>query len=470
MSVITRFAPSPTGYIHIGNIRTALFSWLYARKNKGKFLLRIEDTDLSRFKHIYVENIFFILKHLGLNWDEDVFFQSHRLNLYIKIINFMLNNNMAYKCYCTYERLNHVRNLNIKRKNNYFYDKFCRNKNFNYINKSYVIRFKNPSKGYVSFCDIVYKEIKVLNTELDDFIILRSNGLPTYNFCSVVDDNNMGVTHIIRGDDHLSNTIKQINIFNCLNYKIPVYVHLPMILNSDKKKLSKRDNLFHVKNYLDQGIVPEAILNYVVRLGWSSGNREIFSLNDMKYLFNLFKINKSPCIINYNKLIWINKYYVSNLKYEKLFNYLKYFFKIKNVDINNISNISEIISFFSQRLSNLKDIVENCMLFDNDRVLYEDSFLLKYKLFNYVNVLHYFIKKFSKIIYWDLLNINKVIYSSLIKFTYLETKNIYMILRLFLFGKKVFFNLNIIIFLLKKDNVLFRLKLIKKKLNNYKYY
>ncbi len=464
MKVITRFAPSPTGNMHVGNLRTALFSWLYARKNNGKFLLRIEDTDFSRYEDIYVNDIFFLLRYFGLYWDENVYFQSKRLNLYKKIIKFMLYNNMAYKCFCTTDRLNKIRYFNKKNKRGYCYDKFCRNKKLDYDNKSYVVRFKNPLYGYVYFYDFVYNKLKILNSELDDFIILRSNGIPTYNFCSVIDDNEMNITHVIRGDDHLNNTFKQVNIFNCLNYKLPIYVHLPMILSSNKKKLSKRDGFFDVKNYLNEGILPEAILNYLIRLGWSYGNKEIFSINEMKLLFDISNINKSSSIVNYCKLIWINKYYISSLSYSKLFSYLKIFFINRNLNINSISNISEIISFLSNKSSNLNDIANNCVLFDDNKILYDKKFFKnKIYLGFFYKMIKFFIYNFYNINYWSLSNINKVINFSFFKFNKLKKKDIFIILRYFLIAKKKSFSLNQLIFLLKKEKIIFRLKLVKNK-------
>lgn len=302
-TVITRFAPSPTGFLHIGNIRTAFFSWLYSRKNNGKFILRIEDTDINRSNKNYSDYIFYILEWLGLYWDEGPIFQSNRLSFYKEIINKMLIKGLAYKCFCSKERINRLRYICKKKKIKPIYDRFCRNKDFfSKKNKCYVIRFKNNIKGKIFFNDIIYGKISINNYELDDFVIQRSNGIPTYNFCVSVDDYYMNITHVIRGNEHINNTPKQINILNSLNYKLPFYAHLPIILDKNKKKLSKRNINSNIFNYINNGFLPESILNYIIRLGWSYGNKEIFNINEMKYLFNLKDINKSPCIINIDKL------------------------------------------------------------------------------------------------------------------------------------------------------------------------
>ncbi len=456
ITIKTRFAPSPTGYLHIGNLRTALFSWLYAKKYNGKFLIRIENTDYVRSKNKYISNIFYILEWFGLYWDEIPYYQSDRIDYYNDIINIMLKNDIAYKCFCTVERLKKIRDkcfLNNKKPK---YDGYCRNISFKRNkNKSYVVRFRNVLNKNIIFNDIVYKNIKINSNELDDFIIRRSNGLPTYNLCVVLDDYDMSITHVIRGNDHINNTHKQICIIDSMKYYRPNYVHLPMILNINKKKLSKRDNLFNINNYINLGFLPESILNYIIRLGWSFGNREIFSINEMIKLFDFKNINKSSCIINYTKLLWINKYYLSSLDYKKLFFYLKPFFLFKNINIFNIKNISEIITYFSNRSNTLLELVENCILFsDKFHLNKKISKIYKYK-YIYV-ILFYFFKNIYNIS-WDINDINKFMNSIINKFVFLNKKEIFMILRFFLTGKEKTISLNLLILYLGKKKTLYRI-------------
>ncbi len=466
-NIITRFAPSPTGYLHIGNIRAALYSWLYAKKNNGKFFLRIEDTDLTRNNKKYIDYIFYILEWLGLYWDNKPIYQSKRINLYREIILDMLNKNLVYKCYCSNKRLKRVYQNCLLKNLKPRYDNYCRDKNFNIKNKSYVIRFKNPLYGDILFKDIIFNKIKINNSELNDFIILRTNGLPTYNFCVVIDDYYMNITHVIRGEDHISNTPKQINIIKCLNYKIPNYAHLPIILDEKGKKLSKRNSTSNIKKYLEDGFLPEAILNYLLRLGWSFKNNEIFHIHEMRFLFSLNNIKRSSCILNFKKLIWINKYYISNLSYKKIQFYLKNFFLFNNINISNINNFSEIISFISFRSNLLKDISDFCLLFDNKYFTLNKYYLSKFNKNIFKKMLFFFKNNFSKLISWNLYDINKIIFSSFEKFCFLDKKKIYKFLRFFLTGKIITPNISIIIFLLKNDKVQYRLNFSIKKLFNY---
>ncbi len=456
-NIITRFAPSPTGYLHIGNIRTALYSWLYARKNKGKFILRIEDTDLNRNNKKYIDNIFYVLEWLGLYWDEKPFFQSKRINLYKNIIYDMINKGLAYKCFCTYERLNKLRKFCLFSKKKPKYDNYCRNKNFNIKNKSYVVRFKNFLDGKVILKDKVFKNIIFLNKELDDFVILRTNGLPTYNFCVVIDDYYMSITDIIRGEDHINNTPKQINLIKSLNYYVPNYIHLPVILNEKGNKLSKRNSSFNINKYLEMGFLPESILNSLLRLGWSYKNKEIFYIHEMKILFNINKIKKSPCILNFKKLLWNNKYYILNLPYKKLEFYLKNYLFFNKINISNILNLSDIISYISSRSFLLKDISDFCLIFDNNFFFLNKNILLKFKKNIFLEILIFFKKKILNISLWNIDNINKIILDSIKKFNYLNKKYIYNMLRFFLTGKTITPSISIIIYFLQKEKVKYRL-------------
>ncbi len=465
-NIVTRFAPSPTGYLHIGNIRTALYSWLYARKNNGKFILRIEDTDLNRYKKKYVDYIFYILEWLGLYWDETPYYQSERLDLYKSIINEMLNKDLAYKCYCSVDRLNKLRELCIKSKRKPFYDGCCRDKFLNYKNNlPYVVRFKNSKFGYIVFKDLVFGKINISNLNLDDIIIQRSNGLPTYNFCVIVDDYYMNVSHVIRGEDHLSNTPKQINILNSLNYLIPIYVHLPIILDINGKKLSKRNSDSNILNYINKGFLPESILNYLLRLGWSYKNYEIIHIHEMKYLFDLYKLNKSPCIMNYRKLIWINRYYISTINSKKLILYLKNFFLLNNINLNYLNNFNEIINFYVKRSNTLKDIMDFYLIFSNNTYLKNGiNFFLNYLNKDSYKIIIYFLKKISKQKNWCIKSINYIIDLLLKKFYFFSKKKIFTILRFFLTGLINTPELSIIIFFLKKKEIQYRLNYILNKI------
>ncbi|WP_456448063.1 glutamate--tRNA ligase [Thiolapillus sp.] len=309
MTVRTRFAPSPTGYLHVGGARTALFSWLYARKHGGQFVLRIEDTDLERSTQESVNAILEGMTWLGLEYDEGPFYQTHRFDRYNEVIDQLLEKGLAYRCDCSKERLEQLREDQMKRKVKPRYDGFCRQREID-PSQPHVIRFRNPDSGAVVFDDLVRGRISVANAELDDLIIRRSDGSPTYNLTVVVDDADMNITHVIRGDDHINNTPRQINLLKALELPVPQYGHLPMILGDDGARLSKRHGAVSVMQYMEEGFLPEALLNYLVRLGWSHGDQEIFSVDEMIQLFELEEVNKAPSAFNTDKLLWINQHYI----------------------------------------------------------------------------------------------------------------------------------------------------------------
>jgi len=313
MTVRTRFAPSPTGYLHIGGARTALFSWLYARKHGGKFILRIEDTDLERSTAESVNAILEGMTWLGLEYDEGPFFQTRRFDRYQEVIQKLLDAGHAYRCACSKERLDELREAQMARKEKPRYDGHCRHKTVS-ADAPHVIRFKNPLQGQVVIDDLIRGRVIIQNTELDDLIIQRSDGTPTYNLTVVVDDYDMQITHVIRGDDHLNNTPRQINILQAIGAPIPTYAHLPMILAEDGAKLSKRvhGESVSVIQYREEGYLPEALLNYLVRLGWSHGDQEIFTIDEMIRLFDLANVNNSASSINISKLLWLNQQYLKD--------------------------------------------------------------------------------------------------------------------------------------------------------------
>jgi glutamyl-tRNA synthetase len=333
MTVVTRFAPSPTGYLHIGGARTALFSWAYAKKNQGKFVLRIEDTDLDRSTPEAVKAIMDGMTWLQLDYDAGPIFQTKRMEIYKKYIDQLLKDGKAYLCYSSKEELEILRetqmNAGLKPK----YDGKWRpesGKNLPTIphNISPVVRFKNPTSGNVTWRDLVKGDITIANRELDDLVIARSDGTPTYNFCVVIDDWEMRVTHVIRGDDHINNTPRQINLLKALNATVPAYAHLSMILGDDGQKLSKRHGAVSVMQYFNQGYLPEAILNYLARLGWSHGDDEIFSMEDFCQWFDFDHITSSSAQFNSQKLDWLNSHYIKTLPLDRMSELIQPYLKL----------------------------------------------------------------------------------------------------------------------------------------------
>ncbi|XZR52829.1 MAG: glutamate--tRNA ligase [Enterobacteriaceae bacterium] len=468
MKVITRFAPSPTGYLHIGGARTALYSWLFSRSNKGLFLLRIEDTDINRSNVKSVNSIIEGLKWLKIDWDNTPFFQTNNLYKYNKIIIKMLNNGNAYKCYCSKNRLNLLRNYQIKNNIKPHYDRFCIYFKENVNRNKYVIRFLNPDNGYVVFNDKVRGIIKIYNKELDDFIICRENGIPTYNFSSVIDDINMNVSHIIRGEEHINNTPKQINIFKSLGCKIPKYAHVSIILGNDGKKLSKRYFTNNINEYKNKGYIPEALINYILKLGWSYKDKEIFTISEMKKYFNLKNFVKSSSIFDIKKLNWVNQYYINNMSIKKIkLNILPYINKIK-LKINGKPKIENIIKLFNKRCKNLIEMSKSF------RYIYNKDILLNYKIINNIlkfkNIYKIFIiiyNKFNKIKFWTLKNITNKILEIKNEFN-LNIYNIYMPLRIVITGKEISPNINNIIYIIKKKKTLYRINKLINILLNFK--
>lgn len=313
MRVRTRFAPSPTGYLHVGGARTALFSWLYARKHGGEFILRIEDTDRERSTTEAVDAILEGISWLGLDYDIGPIFQTDRFPRYADVTAQLLEQDHAYHCYCSKERLDSLRAEQLARKEKPRYDGYCRNRTGPLPQgASPVVRFRNPTAGQVVVDDLIKGRIVFQNAELDDFIIARADGTPTYNFTVVVDDIDMEITHVTRGDDHVNNTPRQINVLRTLGGSIPEYAHVPMILGEDGQRLSKRHGAVSVMQFRNDGYLPEALLNYLVRLGWSHGDQELFSTDEMVQLFDLADVNRAASIFSSEKLDWLNQHYIKN--------------------------------------------------------------------------------------------------------------------------------------------------------------
>lgn len=370
----TRFAPSPTGYLHVGGARTALYSWLYSRHNKGEFVLRIEDTDLERSTQPAIDAIMDGMNWLNLNWDEGPYYQTKRFDRYNQVIDQMLSAGTAYRCYCSKERLEQLREDQMAKGEKPRYDGCCRDGNHNHsADEPHVVRFLNPQEGSVIFDDKIRGPIEFSNLELDDLIIRRTDGSPTYNFCVVIDDWDMEITHVIRGEDHINNTPRQINILKALGAPVPEYAHVSMILGDDGKKLSKRYNAVSVMQYRDDGYLPEALLNYLVRLGWSHGDQEIFSIDEMIEHFTLEAISKSASAFNTDKLLWLNHHYINTLPAEKVAVHLDWHIKQQNIDTSNGPSLVELIKLLSERCKTLKEMAESCHYFYVDFETFEET-------------------------------------------------------------------------------------------------
>ncbi|MGX5913634.1 glutamate--tRNA ligase [Aliidiomarina sp. Khilg15.8] len=362
MSIVSRFAPSPTGYLHVGGARTALYSWLVAKAAGGKFVLRIEDTDRERSTQPAIDAILEGMQWLGLDYDEGPIYQTQRFDRYQELIDRLLDEGKAYKCYCSVERLEKMREEQMAAGQKPRYDGACRDLE-GAADKPYVIRFRNPQEGSVVFDDHVRGRIEFSNQELDDLIIARTDGTPTYNFCVVVDDWDMGITHVVRGEDHINNTPRQINILKALGAPVPEYAHVSMILGDDGKKLSKRHGAVSVMEYRDKGYLPQALLNYLVRLGWSHGDQEVFTLDEMISLFKLSDINKAASAFNTEKLNWLNQHYMKTLPVEDVAAELAWHFQKLGVDTSKGPALSTIVKLQAERVKTLREMAEISLYF-----------------------------------------------------------------------------------------------------------
>lgn len=373
MTIRTRFAPSPTGYLHVGGARTALFSWLFARKHGGTFVLRIEDTDLERSTPESVNAILEGMAWLGLGHDEGPFYQTHRFDRYKALIQKLLDEGKAYHCYCSKEELDQMREEQMARKEKPRYDGRCRHRQEPRVGVSPVVRFLNPDEGEVVIDDLVKGRIVVRNAELDDLIIARSDGSPTYNFTVVVDDLDMKITHVIRGDDHVNNTPRQMNILKALGGEMPLYGHLPMILGSDGARLSKRHGAVSVLQYRDDGFLPEALLNYLVRLGWSHGDQEIFSIDEMVEYFDVPAINHSPSSFNTEKLLWLNHHYLMHADPKHVATHLCWHLGQLGIDPTQGPDPIEVVKAQRERNKTLVDMANASAFFYRDFEAYDEK-------------------------------------------------------------------------------------------------
>ena len=366
MNVRTRFAPSPTGVLHLGSVRTALFCWLYARHHGGQFVLRIEDTDRVRSTPENVEAITDGLEWLGLDADEGPFFQTERFDRYKEIIDRWLEDGSAYHCFCSKEELEILRAEQMERGEKTRYDGRCRARTATRDGVQPVVRFRNPQDGVVVVRDIVRGIVEFQNAELDDLVIARSDGTPTYNFSVIVDDYDMNISHVIRGDDHLNNTPRQMNMLAALDAQPPIYAHLPMILGPDGAKLSKRHGAVDIRKYRELGYLPEALLNYLVRLGWSHGDQEIFSIDEMIDLFDIADVNQSASSFNPEKLLWLNQQHIISAPADRLGEALAPYLSEAGLDSQNGPALADLVDGFRERAETLQQMV------DSARYCYEE--------------------------------------------------------------------------------------------------
>ena len=372
--VITRFAPSPTGDLHIGGIRTALFSWLYARRHGGEFLLRIEDTDRERSTDAALNVILKGMEWLGLDHDRDIIYQSQRTEMYKAAIQRLLERDLAYYCYCSREELEAMRREAMSRGEKPRYNgKYRDLGRLPAEGDTPVVRFKNPLDGDVVIDDPIQGRVVISNRELDDLIIARSDGTPTYNLTVVVDDADMGITHVVRGDDHLNNTPRQINIFNALGVAAPTYAHIPLILDPEGRKLSKRHGAASVLEYRDQGYLPEALLNYLVRLGWSHGDQEIFSIDEMIELFDVGRVNKAAAALNPDKLAWLNQHYLRESKAEDIACLLKRKLVGLGVDVSGPPDLKEVAEIQKERVKTIAEMADQSRFFYEEFAEYDET-------------------------------------------------------------------------------------------------
>lgn len=391
-SVRTRFAPSPTGVLHIGGARTALFNWLYARHNGGKFILRIEDTDQLRSTEESTNAILDAMRWLGLDWDEGPFFQTERVDIYRETVQKLLDEGKAYYCTCTAEELEEKREKALSNGKKPKYDGKCRDKNLGKTENS-VVRFKCPQIGITIVSDLIKGGIRFNNEELDDLVIERSDGYPTYNFAVVVDDADMGITHVIRGDDHLNNTPRQILLYEALGYSLPQFAHAPMILGADKARLSKRHGATSVMEYKNMGYVPEALVNYLVRLGWSHGDQEIFSLDELVDLFTLQVVGKSASVFNPEKLLWLNQHYIKEYNTERLAKELSTFLKKSGLDTLDKNFVKKVVLDLKTRSKTLAEMAETGVFYFQDEIKYDEKAAGEFLNMEYAGHLETVVKK-----------------------------------------------------------------------------
>jgi glutamyl-tRNA synthetase len=390
-----RFAPSPTGYLHVGGARTALFNWLLARNSGGTFILRIEDTDVERSTKESLDAILEGMKWLGLDWDEGPYYQSDSFPLYREYVQKMLDAGKAYKCYCRSEDLEARRNLAMQEGRKPKYDGSCRERADQTEGQPFVVRFRAPQGGEVAFNDLIKGRIVFPAVELDDLIIQRTDGTPTYNFCVVIDDATTKITTVIRGDDHVNNTPRQIQLYEALGFQVPQFAHVPMILGSDKARLSKRHGATSVIAYRDMGFLPEALVNYLVRLGWSHGDDEIFSRDEMIQKFDINNVGRSASVFNTEKLLWLNAHYIKNSDPERLADLLLPHLTARDVTTLSGPDLTAVVRTLQERSQTLLEMAERAVFYFNPPISYDDAALAKFEKEQLLAVFEAVVKKLS---------------------------------------------------------------------------
>ena len=461
--VATRFAPSPTGPLHIGGVRTALFNWLYSKNNNGNFYLRIEDTDKERSKEEYKKQILKSLNWIGIHHDGDEYIQSSKINEHINVAKELLSKENAYKCFCTTEEIEEQKKRAKQKKLPYTYNRKCRDLTSDEMpeNKDFVIRFKSKIEGKSILEDIVQGKVEIENNTIEDFVILRKDGSPTYNLSASVDDHLMNMTHIIRGDDHKINTFKQIQIYEAMKWDIPLFAHIPLIHTIDGKKLSKRDKASTLDDYSKIGIMPDALRNYLLRLGWSYKDKEIFDINESIELFNLDGIGKSPSKLDISRILSMNEYYIKNIDeeelYKNLFNYCE-IYKSK-INTNKEKVIKSSLSFLKNKAKTLEDIFNNSkyLIEDEVNISGEDQKILDD---NSKSTIKDFIEKIMNCEAFDRENL-EIIVNEIIKNKEINFKSIGQPLRVALTGSRFGPGLYDILLSLGKEEVLKRLNQIR---------
>ena len=458
--VATRFAPSPTGPLHIGGVRTALFNWLYSKNQKGSFYLRIEDTDKERSKDEYKDQIIKSLKWIGIEHDGQEYIQSTKINDHIKVANELLKNGFAYKCYCSSEEIEEQKKRSKQKKLPYSYNRKCRDLNEKDAPKNIepVLRFKSKIDGNSVLQDLVQGEVQIENSTIEDFVILRKNGTPTYNLSASVDDHQMNMTHIIRGDDHKINTFKQIGIYIAMKWKIPSFAHIPLIHTIEGKKLSKRDKASTLDDYSKIGIMPSALRNYLLRLGWSYKDKEIFTLNESIECFNLKGIGKSPSKLDISRILSMNEHYIKNIDENELFKHLKEYCSLYKEKINTLKEekVKKSLTFIKNKAKTLEDIYNNAKYIIEDQVNFNNDDL---KLIDDKGkkIISGFLGKVNKITHFKKENLEPMI-NDLIKTHETNFKGVGQPLRIALTGSKFGPGIYDIIISLGKEEVTKRLE------------
>ena len=457
--VATRFAPSPTGPLHIGGVRTALFNWLYSKNHNGKFFLRIEDTDKERSKEEFKLQILNSLKWIGINHDGEEYIQSKNIESHIKVVNKLLETGNAYKCYCSSDEIEEQKLRAKQKKIPYIYNRKWRDKSEIEAPQDVkpVIRFKSKIEGSTKINDLVQGDIEIENNTIEDFIILRRDGTPTYNLSASVDDHIMDMTHIIRGDDHKINTFKQIQIYEALQWEKPLFAHIPLIHTLEGKKLSKRDNASTIDDYEKIGIMPDALRNYLMRLGWSYKDKEIFSLEESIKYFNLEGIGKSPSKLDMSRILSMNEYYIKNKSNDDLFQSFEEYCKNFKENINNekLNIIKKSLTFLKNKAKTMEDIYNNSKFIINDEIIIEKA-EMSLLTENAKNIIKSFIKKVNEIEVFNKETLEPII-NNLISENQTNFKGVGQPLRIILTGSKFGPGIYDIIISLGKKRVLDRL-------------